>query len=205
MLTQNMYVILDCSFFEGGYWYIRQNLLISKALACLRSCLELIRAEMSGKISRWVHRDCTKSSCMVGHSRDLRVQSQQYLNELSRIMLKKENLRGETAWRLPAFYSLCIQSLVRRSLISVFGSASTFQSDSTSSTQYLQLGAQLFIALSPGFETFMRNEDWGWVDPVKAPKLRVGHERWMEEVQRSASKYLEKQFDITDLPVSKTS
>lgn len=151
---------------------------------------------MSGKLTSWLHQACTQSTCVVEHMKDLNIQLQQYVNELSRIMFRKENLRGDRSWRLPAFYSLCIQSLVRKGLISVFGNASTASSHSKCLGQHLQLAVQLFIALSPGFDTFMRSEDWSLEDPLKAPRLAIGHARWVEGILKGSSTYLQTLFDI---------
>lgn len=52
---------------------------------------------MSGKLSSQVRQACTPTACVVDHLNQLDMQMQEYLNELSRIMFKKKNLRGMVA------------------------------------------------------------------------------------------------------------
>jgi hypothetical protein len=77
-----------------------------------------------------------------------------YLDELSRVFFKKENLRTRNWW-LSAFLSFCIQSLVRKVLIVLF--ADEVPDRSLGAREYLRLPVRLFIASSGIHDPLMRD------------------------------------------------
>jgi hypothetical protein len=77
-----------------------------------------------------------------------------YLDELSRVFFKKENLRTKNWW-LSVFLSLCIQSLVRKALITLFVDETLDRS--LGARDYLRLPVRLFIASSGIHDPLMRD------------------------------------------------
>jgi hypothetical protein len=73
-----------------------------------------------------------------------------YLSELSRVFFKKENLRSKSWW-LSAFYSFCIQSMVRRGLMELTDETS-WQPQASAARQYLHLAVRLFVATSGTYD-----------------------------------------------------
>jgi hypothetical protein len=80
-----------------------------------------------------------------------------YVNELSKEMFNKKNLRGDRAWWLPAFYSLCIQSFVSKTLLPLLDSLPS--NNDKPAASYLHLAVQLFEALASGFDPITQNQD----------------------------------------------
>jgi hypothetical protein len=75
-----------------------------------------------------------------------------YLDELSRVFFKKENLRNRGPSWLSIFYSFCIQSLVRTALLEIAertGATVTIQAK-VAVKQYLYLPLRLFVASNSG-------------------------------------------------------
>jgi hypothetical protein len=75
-----------------------------------------------------------------------------YLDELSRVFFKKENLRNRGPSWLSIFYSFCIQSLVRTALLQItkrVGVGVTREAE-VAANQYLYLPLRLFIASNSG-------------------------------------------------------
>lgn len=95
----------------------QEDQIISQSLICLRTCVEALRAKASGLLEPCWHTACELQSCKVGCIDNLNMHLSLFMRELSRVFFKKENLRNKRPWWLPAFYSFCIQSIVRRALI----------------------------------------------------------------------------------------
>jgi hypothetical protein len=77
-----------------------------------------------------------------------------YFDELSRVFFKKQNIGDKAAWWLSTFYSFCIQSLVRRTLIQLTENVSydTASQGLAQSKQYLHIPLRLFIASSGAYD-----------------------------------------------------
>ena len=80
-----------------------------------------MRIQSSGHLSEACHQSCKPQSCDVGCVANLEAHLSRYLNELSRVFFLKENLRDIKIWWMSGFYSLCIQSIVRRALLQLVG------------------------------------------------------------------------------------
>lgn len=130
--------------------------MIVKALACLKSILYFLGA-IAYDQEFPAHKECTSTSCLVDHSRYLENHIRDYVNELSREMFNKKNLRGDKTWWLPAFYSLCIQSFVGKTLLPL--SDSLLSNNDKSAVSHLHLAVQLFEALASGFDPITQNQD----------------------------------------------
>ncbi|TGO49828.1 hypothetical protein BCON_0199g00200 [Botryotinia convoluta] len=87
-----------------------------------------------------------------------------YIEQLSKVFFKKENLRGKTWW-LSVFYSLVIQSLVRTMLKAIVGDGGA--EIPLSINQYLHLAVRLFIATSGAHDPLVRSI------PVQGSRLKA--------------------------------
>jgi hypothetical protein len=63
-----------------------------------------------------LHNQCIPSPCKIECVAQLESSISLYLEELSRVFFKKENMRKKLPWWLSAFYSFCIQSFVKKAL-----------------------------------------------------------------------------------------
>jgi hypothetical protein len=138
------------------------------------------------------HGDCTPAGCSIKWVPNLELKLKEYLNELSKQIFKKKNLRGDKSWWLPAFYSLCVQSFVGRALRSI-------SSDPEPASKYLHLPVRLFVALSPGFDPIFQPDDSDrdpavslMIDPrILALMEKSGH-------SESSASYLKHLFEMND-------
>jgi hypothetical protein len=94
-----------------------------------------------------VHEVCQTSSCGIKCIADLESDLARYVDELSRVFFKKENLRNKSWW-LSVFYSLCIQALVRNALSQLGRQHLTSKTAGFAAKTYLHLAVRLFIANS---------------------------------------------------------
>jgi hypothetical protein len=133
-----------------------QNQMIAQSLICLRSSLEALRLKRSGFLEPLWHESCFPTRCTTDLVNTLQKTLSLYLDELSRVFFKKENLKDKKPWWLSAFYSFCIQSYVRKNLIQL-EMRSEIEPSSLSLTpfpaeKYLRLPLRLFIARSGEFD-----------------------------------------------------
>src|ERR1700709_2307950 len=101
-----------------------------------------MRVKDSGFLETFSHQACSLTGCQIECLAIFHVHLSRYLDELSRVFFRKENMRDVPAWWLSGFYSLCIQSIVRRALIIIIGCKTA--GDSSSSC----LGPQQFLHLA---------------------------------------------------------
>lgn len=122
-----------------------------------------------------------------------------FLEELSRVFFKKSNLRNKETWWLSMFYSLCIQSIVRRALMALTDSAQNEMSDSVvQAKQYLYLPLRLFIASSGPFDPLNRpptNEMNGVLDDYERAAKAVNQSSWSSNGIQSSGDYLRSLFE----------
>ena len=119
----------------------------------------------TGACDTQIHLECQPSQCRMEAIANLNLHLGLYLDELSRVLFKKENMRNKKLWWLSVFYSLCIQSYVRKSLVAL-GSHPLGRVDSSlradhslqqwGLAQYLYVPIKLFTAVS------------GTYDPIKS-------------------------------------
>lgn len=127
-----------------------QDQLIKESLLCLHFSLEAVRVQSSCTLTKAAHQACCSSSCKIDCLSRLDAKLKTYLNLLSKVLFKK-NSKNCRDWWLSVFYSLCIQSYVRKSLITFVshqGQGENAKKMTTSSTtsQYLYLAVELFAA-----------------------------------------------------------
>ena len=149
-----------------------QNQMIAQSLICLRSSLEALRLKRSGFLEPLWHESCFPTRCTTDLVNTLQKTLSLYLDELSRVFFKKENLIDRKPWWLSAFYSFCIQSYVRENLIQL-EMRSKIESSSLSLTlfaaeKYLRLPLRLFIARSGDFDPITTPQ---WSESKNYPNL----------------------------------
>jgi hypothetical protein len=183
--------------------------LIEKSLSCLRQCLEATRARRVGSFNTELHRSCESAPprCGVPQVASLNASLAQYVDELSLVFFKKENLRGKKWW-ISVFYSLVIQSVVRKSLVRL---VNHLPATPPSIKHYLHLAVRLFIASSGGYDPIAR--EWSTSDPqsseeeipeirsYEAAKLAVRQKDWNRLGLRSSGDYLQRLFEHDGLPI----
>jgi hypothetical protein len=96
---------------------------------------------------------------MVDCSANVTSNLELYLDELSRVIFRKENLQSDRAWWLSAFYSLCIQNIVRELLVVIVRDFwdKYDKADTLAPKCYLHLAVKLFLASSGGYDPVMSN------------------------------------------------
>ncbi|CCD50690.1 similar to transcription factor Cys6 [Botrytis cinerea T4] len=91
-------------------------------------------------------------------------EASRYIEQLSKVFFKKENLRGKTWW-LSVFYSLVIQSLVRAILKAIVADGGV--EIPSSINQYLHLAVRLFVATSGAHDPLVHGI------PVQGDRLKA--------------------------------
>lgn len=177
-----------------------QNQLIAYSLTCLRTCIEALHVnELVGLEGS--HEACEASICKVDCIKDVELQLEQYLDELSRVIFLKENMRSRIWW-LSVFYSLCIQGVIRQALILL-----SSNDEEVRSTQYLQIAVRLFTVSSGTYDPLIRDwssestasslKDGPSVEDYQDAQLAVKQSDWrLGGIEKSAN-YLMKLFEDT--------
>jgi hypothetical protein len=185
---------------------IKQDELIAQSLICLRTSLETRRTQRYRHFSKNHHEACTPTLCMVECSANLTLHLKSYLDEFSRVIFRKENLQSNRAWWLSAFYSLCIQDIVRKLLVDIVRKLSyeCGEGDALAPKRYLHLAVKLFLASSGGYDPVMTNYDSG--ESVRAAETHhfklaqyaVGQSSWADRDIYSSRDYLCGLFDVDE-------
>lgn len=158
------------------------------------------------------HAYCHDESCKVQCTLDFEQNITLYLDELSRVFFKKENLKTRSGYWTSAFYSFCIQAIVRKVLlellrermaIAVSNYASVDESAFKASEQFLHLAINLFIASSGTYDPLTTNYSG----------IKLGHASDDEDIVllqqalggpiRSSADYLRKLFEIEETQAPK--
>ncbi|KAB8294964.1 hypothetical protein EYC80_006917 [Monilinia laxa] len=178
---------------------VGSNQLIAYSLMCLRTCIEALHVnDLKGLEDS--HEACEASICKVDCTQNVELQLEQYLDELSRVIFLKENMRSRIWW-LSVFYSLCIQSVIRQALILL----SPNDQEELRSTQYLQIAVRLFTVSSGTYDPLIRDwssestssnlEDGPSVEDYHDAQLAVKQPDWrLWDIKNSAT-YLKKVFE----------
>jgi hypothetical protein len=130
--------------------------LIFQSLVCLRLSLEVLRllAQSPGES---MHQNCQgQPRCKIDCIASLELQLEAYLENLSVVIFKKENLRG-VGWWLSALYSLCIQSIVRKALCKIVAKNNGPSAARIPADEYLYLVVRLFVARSGSYDPLDKN------------------------------------------------
>ena len=171
--------------------------------------MQALRAQKAGLLKAQWHRNCDSSSCKLGCIEAIRVNVALYLQELSRVCFKKENLRNKRSWWLSTFYSFCIQSAVRKALIALARDAPADLRGESSiyAKQYLHLPIRLFIASSGNYDPVKSTDDWHSADvndgndfPTEdygRARLVVQFEEWASHGVSGSADHLRRIFEDT--------
>lgn len=189
--------------------------LIAQSLLCLRESLETIRAEtytreLKAKRTWNCHCSCNPSEqiCEVSCVASLNASLARYVDHLSQVFFKKENLRGKTWWT-PVFYSLVIQSIVRQLLLQLVDHLST---TSSSIKRFLHLAVRLFAASSGDYDPLVREWNFPKVGMTQkeikqsesnndAVRLAVKQKDWKSLGYQNSADYLQKLFEDDGSPI----
>jgi hypothetical protein len=110
------------------------------------------------------HESCYGDSCKVQYFSNLHLNITLYLDELSRVFFKKENLTTRDGYWISTFYSFCIQATVRKFLQTLSRRTTPHHESALSaSKQYLHLAINLFIASSGTYDPLIT--DYSVVEP----------------------------------------
>ncbi|TGO28532.1 hypothetical protein BPAE_0026g00220 [Botrytis paeoniae] len=189
MLLLNSAAIYQASF--------ESNQLIAYSLTCLRTCVEALHINTLGGFED-SHEACELSTCKVDCIRDLELQVEQYLDELSRVIFLKENMRNRFWW-LSAFYSLCIQGVIRQALILLSSNNHNEASiiEKMSSTKYLHIAIRLFSVSSGTHDPLIQD----WSSQLAFPSAEVGAPS-IEDYQNAQSAINQSQWKIKGIKKS---
>ncbi|KAF7908460.1 uncharacterized protein EAF01_004215 [Botrytis porri] len=173
------------------------NQLIAHSLTCLRTCVEALHVNTLGGFKD-SHGACELATCKIDCIRDLELQVEQYLDELSRVIFLKENMRNRSWW-LSAFYSLCIQGVIRQALILLSSNdhSETSGIEKLTSTQYLYIAIRLFSASSGTHDPLIQD----WSSQIAFRSAEVGAPS-IEDYQNAQSAINQSQWKIRGIKKS---
>ncbi|KAI0168942.1 hypothetical protein GGR52DRAFT_497744 [Hypoxylon sp. FL1284] len=130
-----------------------QSQAVPKAIECFRSCIEILRLHDSGLLTPEAHTKCDAAKCRINAIQDLTSSIVSFKDELSKIVFRKDNRPHERRWWLSAFYSLWIQSHVRRIILIMSQSKVQLSASMKQAcSEYLLLALDLFDAASASFD-----------------------------------------------------
>jgi hypothetical protein len=146
------------------------------------------------------HNLCKADVCQIDYIRILNEHLSLYLNALSKVFFKKENMRVKETWWLSTFYSFAIQGLVRQLIRRL-----SFTKNSKSATdQYLHLAIRLFIASSGDYDPLTRDYvtlskgkevDSSYFSDLNKAKEAVEQNSWKSRGVSSSADYLRDLFE----------
>ncbi|KAF7898423.1 hypothetical protein EAF00_004869 [Botryotinia globosa] len=189
------------------------NQLIAYSLTCLRTCFEVLHINTLGGFEH-SHEVCESSVCKVDCIRDLELQIEQYLDELSRVIFLKENMRNRFWW-LSAFYSLCIQGVVRQALVLLSSKDHNETSGVEKSTfaQYLHIAVRLFSVSSGTHDPLI--QDWSSQlafssagigvpsgEDYRNAQSATNQSQWKFQGIKKSGNYLKKLFEDNGSPLA---
>ncbi|KAI5864918.1 hypothetical protein GGS23DRAFT_619624 [Durotheca rogersii] len=132
--------------------------IIPMAIECFRNCIEILRLLGGGVPLSQLHNGCTLGDCQAQPFLKLGANIKSFTNELSKVIFRKENRLNDKRWWLSTFYSLWIQSYVRRTILFVeshFKAQGHSEPDSEircACPAYLLLSLEVFDASSASFD-----------------------------------------------------
>jgi len=182
------------------------------SIVCLKHCLDALRLGSSNLLATEFHGGCLPDRCAIDCLRDLSRHIYAYIEELAVMMFKKVNLR-DRRWWLSTFYSLCIQSYVRRALLVVEQQLRPTSADDAdlNSSHYLHLITVLFIAVSFQYDPLSVGRLQQTLADEAGPDITVpelylvsartvcGVEMWTGEGIKSSYQFLTRMLSIGSL------
>ena len=156
--------------------------------------------DMVGFFGQLDHKPCKTDICHVDWIKTLDEHLNLYLDALSKVFFKKENMRIKETWWLSTFYSFAIQGLVRKLIWDVAWTLAY----PMPRKQYLHLAIRLFIASSGDYDPLMRDyassskgkeTDSSCVADLEEAKTAVEQDSWASKGILSSADYLRKLFE----------
>ncbi|KAE9367528.1 hypothetical protein N431DRAFT_69367 [Stipitochalara longipes BDJ] len=176
--------------------------LIAQSIICLRGSFEAIRMmnDPLTYFSARSHRWCGTNICQIDCIKTLDEHLSLYLNALSKVFFKKENMRTKETWWLSTFYSFAIQGLVRK----LIRQLSYTKNSSLATNQYLHLAIRLFIASYGDYDPLIRDyvtlskgkeADSSYISDLEEAKTAVEQISWASRNIFSSAEYLRDLFE----------
>ncbi|KUJ15354.1 uncharacterized protein LY89DRAFT_735476 [Mollisia scopiformis] len=179
---------------------IHTDRLIAQSLNCLRSGVEALAVDDQRLYSAYQHNSCSEPVCQFDWIKQLHLDLELYLAELSQVFFTKDNMRAKESWWLSTFYSFCIQGIVRRVLLKLQDSPGS----EVAAKQYLHLAVRLFSASSGSYDPLIRDyaapylledEDASTVANFRTAQLAVQQLSWRSKCIKSSAEYLRQLFE----------
>ncbi|KAH9995010.1 hypothetical protein F4779DRAFT_631719 [Xylariaceae sp. FL0662B] len=150
-----------------------QSYIVPLAIECFRDCIDILRIYDAGLMTSELHDDCKSAKCQVQPFQSLSFNIRSFIEELSKVILRKENRPHDRRWWLSVFYGLWIQSYVRR-VIRFVGQPENqpgilSPEMQRNCSEYLLLGLELFDAASASFDPLLLA--WSLENEPHDPKL----------------------------------
>lgn len=174
---------------------------------CLRSCLVSLREMNAGCLGPDSHQTCDRATCKINCIRKLQFDLKHYVDEMAKAILKKENHRN-LKWWLAAFYSFCIQSVVRKALILIADALEpkACSVQALNCQNYLYMAIRLYTAISGNWDPlsqqsladssthFNQTEEF-MVEHYQLARLAINQGGWIEESLKRSAEYLHQIFE----------
>ncbi|KAK6949187.1 hypothetical protein Daesc_009261 [Daldinia eschscholtzii] len=162
-----------------------QSQAVPLAIKCLRNCIDIIRLQDGGHLSYELHDDCVPGTCCVRPFQELSSNIQAFIEELSKVIFRKENRLHEKRWWLSAFYGLWIQSYVRRAIRFLETQPEFRCTSETKQTYsgYLLIALELFDATSASFDPLMSS----WSLEEEPPNMDLRLMKYYRLAQKALS------------------
>ncbi|PVH83660.1 hypothetical protein DL98DRAFT_110572 [Cadophora sp. DSE1049] len=176
--------------------------LIAQSLICLRCCAQALHVMQEGHLEyRW-HRHCSSTRCKIECIATINTCLKLYLQELSRVFFKKENMRNPYLWWLSTLYSFCIQSVVRKALLVLEKGCK----QDIAAENYLHQPIRLFIAVMSHDLINMQRDLRPKLLPegrlttadISAVERAVEQNKWEENGINSTAMYLRRLFEMEE-------
>lgn len=127
--------------------------------------MDILRLWADGLLFRGVHDICGRGQdnfCRLPCFRHLQDHIQRFMAEISRVFFRKKTLQSDRRWWLSVFYSLYIQSFVRRTL-NIYGYCQAHGTLQAQCRQHCHTAFNIFTAASAGW------------DPISWKQESAGH------------------------------
>ncbi|KAI2469790.1 hypothetical protein F4781DRAFT_421724 [Annulohypoxylon bovei var. microspora] len=159
------------------------------ALECFRNCIDLLRLHDGGYLISELHDDCMTGNCQVETFQSLSSNVKSYIDELSKVIFRKENRLQEKRWWLSVFYSLWIQSHVRQAIrfIETQSEAPLSPEVKSACSNYLLLALDLFDATSTSFDPLIST----WSLEEEPPNMDLRLVKYYRLAQKALSEQWE--------------
>lgn len=132
-----------------------QDHLIALSILCLRSALNVSSVQAGVGLNELSHQSCSPTLCKVECIAILNAHLKRYLDEISGTFSLGEDFPSNHNWSLSGFYSLCIQSIVRKALLRLYVTSTSnnaMKKGNLACREYLHLPVRQFIAMLGSYD-----------------------------------------------------